>query len=257
MRDLTVFSLLALCLAPAALQAQTEAHTDILTGRVTDLTGKPVADAQVGATSLGSGLTRSHTTDADGRYRIFFPETAPRYMLQVKRMGFSPVQRTVTRRTRGPEQMTVDMELGGAPLALSMVEINGSADAPVVRAVEKHSSIEATVPNPIAEILALKDTLHLSAVQIVALTDVADSLLAKNSAVYRKIRLLLAKSQEAGDATQMAGTVAMMLEEASSNTRIAVAHAEKLLRSEQWLILPQVIRDQSGAEGAAASRQNQ
>ena len=122
MRDLTVLFLLALCLAPEAFQGQTAARADVLTGRVTDLTGKPVADAQVGATSLGSGLTRSYTTDIEGRYKIFFPETASRYELQVKRMGFSPVKRTITRRTKDPEQMTIDMQLGAAPLALSMVE---------------------------------------------------------------------------------------------------------------------------------------
>lgn len=252
MRDLTVLSLLALCLAAAPLPAQTEGGVDILSGHVTDLTGKPIADALVGVTSLRSGLTRSYTTDANGRYKIFFPETPTHYKLEVKRMGFAPTQRTVARRTKGPEEMVIDLQLGGAPLALSMVEINGSLDAPIVRESEKRSSREATVgeaavgeatvPNPVAEILALKDTLHLSAVQIVALTDVADSLQAKNSALYQKIRLLLAKSQDAGDVSQMAGTVAMMLEEASNNTRSAVTNAEKLLRPEQWLILPPVYR---------------
>jgi hypothetical protein len=249
MRDLTVhFSLLCFCLAPAALQAQAEPRTDILTGRITDFTGRPVADAQVGATSLGSGLTRSYNTDAEGRYKIFFPETAPRYVLLVKRMGFTPVQRTITRRSKDPEQFSIDVQFGGAPLALSMVEINGSSDAPLVRESEKRSSLDATVPNPVTEILALKDTLHLSAVQIVALTDVADTLQAKNSALYKKIRLLIAKSQEAGDVSQMAGSVAMMLEEASGNTQRAAAQAEKLLRPEQWLVLPQAIRDLPKAE---------
>ncbi len=257
MRDLTIhLSLLCFCLAPAALQAQAEPRTDILTGRVTDFSGHPVANAQVGATSLGSGLTRSHTTDGEGRYKIFFPETAPQYLLLVKRMGFTPAQRTIARRTKDPEHMTIDMQLGGAPLALSMVEINGSPDAPIGHESEKHSSIDATVPNPVAEILALKDTLHLSAVQIVALTDVADSLQAKNSALHKRIRLLLAKSQDAGDVTQMAGTITMMLEEASSNTRSAVAHAEKLLRPEQWRVLPQAIRDRPEPERATSSKQN-
>lgn len=256
MRNLTArLSLLCFCLAPAAAQAQSEPRTDILTGRVTDLTGKPVADAQVGATSLGSGLTRSHTTDVEGRYRIYFPETAPRYLLQVKRMGFTPVQRTITRRTKGPEQMTIDMQLGGTPLALSMVEINGSPDAPTARESDRHS-FDATVPNPVTEILALKDSLHLSAVQIVALTDVADTLQAKNSALYKQIRLLIAKSQAAGDVNQMAGTIAMMLQEASGNTQRAVAQAEKLLQPEQWLVLPRAIRDLPEPESAAASRQN-
>jgi hypothetical protein len=248
--------LLCFCLAPVAVRAQSKPGTDILSGRVTDLTGKPVAEAQVGATSLGSGLTRSYTTDAEGRYRIFFPETPRQYLFRVKRMGFSPVQRTVTRRTRDPEEMTVDLQLGGAPLALSMVEITGSSDAPIVREREKRPTVDATVPNPVAEILALKDTLHLSAVQIVALTDVADALQGKNSALYKQIHVLVSRSQEAGDVNQMAGTIAMMLEEASSNTKRAVAQAEKLLQPEQWLILPPAIRDLPVPQSSAAPTQN-
>jgi hypothetical protein len=251
----TVIPLLALCLAPAALQAQTEGRADILTGRVTDLTGKPVADAKVGATSLGSGRTRSYTTDTEGRYKIFFPETAPRYVLQAKRMGFAPVQRTITRRTKDPEQMTIDLQLGGTPLALSMVEITGSSEMPSARETEKATGVDATVPNPVAEILGMKDTLHLSAVQIVGLTDVADTLQTKNGTIYKNIRSLLSKSQEAGDVTQMAGSVAMMLEEASGNTARALVAAEKLLRPEQWAILPQVIRDRPDSGSSSTAKQ--
>jgi carboxypeptidase family protein len=257
MRDLILrLSLLCFCLAPAAVEAQLEPKSDILTGRITDFTGRPVADAKVDATSVGSGLTRSHTTDAEGRYRILFPETAPEYVLLVKRMGFAPVQRTVSRRSKGPEHITIDVQFNGAPLALSIVEINGSSDAPLVHETKKHLSIDATVPNPVAEILSLKDTLHLSAVQIFALTDVADTLQAKNSALYDKMRLLIVNAQKAGDGSQMAGTVTMMLEEASVTTQRAVAQAEKLLRPEQWLILPQAIRDQSRAESAEVLRRN-
>jgi hypothetical protein len=251
----TVLSLLALWLTPAVLHAQTGAHTDILTGRVTDLTGKPVADAQVGATSLGSGVTRTFTTDAEGHYRIFFPETARQYVLQVKHMGFAPAQRTITRHTKDPEQMTIDLELGGAPLALSMVEVAGGSDVVPSRETEKVPGIDATVPNPVAEILAMKDTLHLSAVQFLGLTDVADTLQAKNERIYRNIRALLSKSQEAGDVTQMAGSVALMLEEASGNTARAVAASEKMLRPEQWQILPQTIRDRPENGGTGTAKQ--
>jgi hypothetical protein len=125
-----------------------------------------------------------------------------------------------------------------------MAEINGDSDAPLPPAKNPRPETDATVPNPVAEILALKDTLHLSAVQIVGLTDVADSLQRKNGKIYQNIRTLLAKSQEAGDIGQMAGSVAMMLEEASGNTTKAVTAAEKLLRPEQWQVLPQAIRDQ-------------
>ncbi len=246
-----LFLSLALCLAPAGLEAQAEARADVLVGRVTDVTGRPVADAQVGATALGSGITRSINTDAEGHYKLFFPQTARQYVVLVKRMGFAPVQRTITRHTSGAEEMTIDLQLGGSPLALSMVEITGESDAPRTPESKSHPAIDSTVPNAVAEILALKDTLHLSAVQIVGLTDVADTLQVKNTRIYRNIRTLLAKSQETGDVGQMAGSVAMMLEEASGNTARAVTAAEKLLRPEQWEILPQAIRDlpQAHADG--------
>ncbi len=243
MRALTAFPLLAICLVPTALLGQANAGADILMGRVTDVTGRPVADAQVGATALGSGVTRSIITDAEGRYKLFFPAPARQYVVLAKRMGFAPVQRTITRRTDGPEEMTIDVQLGGAPLALSMVEVNGESSGSLPQDSGSGSTVDATVPNPVAEILALKDTLHLSAVQIVGLTDAADTLQAKNTKIYKSIRTLLAKSQESGDVGQMAGSVALMLEEASRNTARAVTDAEKFLRPEQWQRLPQVIRD--------------
>ncbi len=243
-------SILALCLVSTYAQSQTEARTDVISGRVTDLNGRPVADALVGATAPSSGVTRTFSTDQDGRYKIYFPGTPTHYSLLVKRMGFTPVQRTITRRTNEPERMTVDVQLGGAPLALSMVEIEGNSDAPLPREPEKRA-LDANVPNPIAIILDMKDTLHLSAVQIVRLGDLSDSLKTKNSRIYKDIHTLLAKSQEQGDPTQMAGSVAMMLEEASRNTTAALVSAGKLLRPEQWAILPADIRDRESEKSAS------
>ena len=236
--------------------AQDDAHHDILVGRVTDLGGRPVADAQVGVTSLSSGRKRTYTTNEEGQYRITFPENASQYVLLVKRVGFSPVERTISRRSKEDEQIRTDIQFGATPLALSSVEITGSFDGPPP-SVEKAGSQEATVPNPLADILALKDTLHLSAVQIVALGYLSDTLRTRNSTIYRNIRELLAKSQAAGDVNQMAGSVAMMLEEASGNTEKALVEAEKVLRPEQWLILPQGLRErpESGSPAPAVSKQ--
>ena len=113
MKVLIALPLLALWLAPAELESQEETRADVLSGRVTDLTGRPIVDAQVGATALGSGITRSISTDAEGRYRLFFPRTARQYVLLVKRLGFAPLQRTITRRTNRPEEMTIDVQLEG------------------------------------------------------------------------------------------------------------------------------------------------
>lgn len=252
---LLLLTALALCLDPRPLRAQAEAGVDIILGRVTDLTGKPISDAQVVTTSA-SGLSRSATTDIEGRYRIYFAQPSPEYFLVVKRMGFAPVQRTLHRQTKAGEQMTVDLQLGGTPLALSMVEIEGSSGQ-VERRDPSLASLEISVPNPIAEILAMRDSLHLSAVQIVGLSNIGDTLQLKNSKIYKDIRKLLAKSAELGDPRQMAGTVAMMLEEASGNTSRAVGDAQKLLRSEQWEILPQSIRSRMETETAAAPAKQQ
>lgn len=249
-----VASLLAFSLAGTPLHAQTAGGVDVLSGRVTDLTGKPIADAQVIAFATAPGVTRTTTTDQDGRYSIYFPGAASQYQLQVKRMGFAPVQRTVARRTKSAEHMTIDVQLGGTPLALSMVEISGSTERQPLREVKKLPASDVSVPNPITEILALKDTLHLSAVQIVGLGAISDTLQVRNETIYRNIRTLLAKSAEAGDATQMAGSVAIMLEEASGNTSRAVVAARGLLSPDQWAILPQTIRDRSDTETSSTKR---
>jgi hypothetical protein len=247
---------LALCILPPVLGAQTD-KGDTFIGRVSDLAGRPLSDAQVAVTSLGTGLTRSHSTDERGEYRILFPETAPRYVVSVKRVGFTPLQRTIVRRSKDAEEMRLDLQFGATPLALSAVEITGDAGGGSSREPTAGSKSDATVPNPIADILALKDTLHLSAVQIVALSDISDSLQSRNSVIYRDIRSLLAKSQEAGDVTQMSGTVAMMLENASTNTQHAIAEAEKVLRADQWLVLPPGIRARPEASETSSSDQKQ
>lgn len=244
MRNLTL-ALGVLVLVPLHIHAQAIPGSDVITGRVTDLTGHPIANAQIAVTSARTGKTRSQSTDDDGRYKVYFPETAPNYKLLAKRMGFSPVQRTITRKSEGPEEMRVDLQFGGTPLALSDVEIEGRSDAPAPSEAEKTLPVDATVPNPVFDILALKDTLHLSAVQVVGLNDLADSLQAKNTRIYRDIRTLLAKSQAAGDISQMTGTVTLMLEEASRNTTHAVVQALKLLRQEQFVVLPAEIKDRS------------
>jgi len=80
--------------------------------------------------------------------------------------------------------------------------------------------------DPVAEIIAMKDTLRLSALQMIGSRLGIHA--GEELQIYKNIRTLLAKSQEVGDMTQMR-QCAMMLEEASANTR-SVGAALKLLR---------------------------
>lgn len=223
--------------APAQLFAQGVLPMDILAGRVTDLAGRPVSDAQVEALSLGSKTVRTQLTDSAGRYRLSFSEHAPRYQITARRMGFAPIQRTIHRASTQDEIFIADLQFKASPTALSMVEVTGDS----YRRAEDDGAGEATVPNPVTEILARKDSLHLSAVQIVALTDLADSLQSQNTALFKRIQTLITQQKENGDSTDLTVTVSQMLQEASANSDRAVRSAEKLLRPEQWTLIPKGI----------------
>lgn len=248
-----VFALIATVLAvPAVLAAQAGRPTDVLTGRVTDLGGRPLADAQIEVVSLGSSLVRTQLTDSVGRYRLSFPEHSRRYRVTARRMGFAPVQRTIQRGSTEDEVFVVDLQFTASPVALSMVEISGDPFAVIERKTEEEVPGESAVLNPVAEMLARRELLRLSAVQIVGLGEIADSLQAQNSALYRRVHTLIAKHKQNGDPREVSGTVAMMLREASVNSDRAVQAAEKLLRPEQWTLIPRSITARIDTPGSPA-----
>ena len=148
--------LLYILIAPTRLFAQ-ETPTDVLRGRVVDLGGRPVAEAQIEVVSLGSKASQPGTPIPPVRYRITFPENATRYQVTARKMGFSPVQKTFQRGSARDEVFVADFQFTGSPLALSMVEITGRPDRPSPRRNES-AAADTTVPNPVAEILALKDS---------------------------------------------------------------------------------------------------
>jgi hypothetical protein len=77
--------LLPLLLVPASLLAQ----SDVLTGRVLDGEGTPITGAQVTATSLETGVSRSVITGANGRYMLVFADGGGRYELRVSFLGMA------------------------------------------------------------------------------------------------------------------------------------------------------------------------
>lgn len=247
-------SILFVALAPSWLSAQSE-PTDILTGRITDLAGRPVAEAQVEVLSLGSKVVRTQLTDSTGRYRISFPEHSPRYQVTARRIGFSPVQRTIFRASTQDQLFVNDLQFTASPVALSMVEVTGDYYGGFERRKADDASGDVSVPNPVAEILVRKDSLHLSAVQIVGLTDLADSLHAQNSALFKRIQTLIARQKENGDPTDMSTTVSLILKEAADNSDRAVRAAEKLLLPEQWVMIPKTVTERFDSRSVPAADQ--
>ena len=82
--------LLALAGTTRTAAAQTGSNVDVLTGTITDTTGTPIAGAVVEAYSLETQVTRKTTTNARGRYTIFFNDGGGQYRVTVTMVGRTP-----------------------------------------------------------------------------------------------------------------------------------------------------------------------
>jgi hypothetical protein len=109
--------------APA--NAQVGSTTDILMGRISGLDSQAVPNARVEATSLETGITRTKTTGADGRYTILFPDGGGSYRLTVRAVGLTPVTRTISR--QGDEdRLITDFDMGRIATQLATVRVRAA-----------------------------------------------------------------------------------------------------------------------------------
>src|SRR5438045_9552234 len=107
---------------PALAFGQVGSTTDILMGRVAGLDSQAVAGARVEATSLETGITRTKTTGADGRYTIVFPDGGGSYRLTVRAIGMEPVVRNIAR--QGDEDRLIsDFTMGRAAPQSATVQV--------------------------------------------------------------------------------------------------------------------------------------
>lgn len=118
--------LLALLLLGLASAARAQ-ETDVLTGRVVDEAGAPVAGARVTAISAETEISRSAITDSNGRYMIAFPDGGGRYLLRVSFLGRADVVRTVLR--EGDEELLV-ANITMAPQAIALDTLAVTARRP-------------------------------------------------------------------------------------------------------------------------------
>jgi Carboxypeptidase regulatory-like domain len=111
--------------APRISHAQAGAATDVIVGRVTDsASGKPIDQASVSATSLATGLVRSAVTSTDGRYVLVFADGGGRYVLRVRRLGYSAATMAVERRAES-DRINADLPLSATAAVLERVVVLG------------------------------------------------------------------------------------------------------------------------------------
>jgi hypothetical protein len=97
--------------------------------------------------------------------------------------------------------------------------------------------------NPLAQILALKDSLGLDSTQVVRLQLLSDSLVKKNDKLGEEVR---AEMQKAGNSLDPAGSMAALrpkLDEGRKNLEQALRDAQTVLTPEQWAKVPERIKN--------------
>src|SRR5256714_8776586 len=125
MKALKIVIALGTLLLPAQAFAQVGSTTDIWMGRIAGLDSQAVAGARVEATAVESGITRTKTTDADGRYTIIFPDGGGTYRLTVRALGMAPVTRNIQR--QGDEDRIItDINMGRTATQLATVQVRAT-----------------------------------------------------------------------------------------------------------------------------------
>ncbi|HJP85078.1 MAG TPA: carboxypeptidase regulatory-like domain-containing protein [Gemmatimonadaceae bacterium] len=125
MRCVAVISVALALSAPMVAYGQVGSTTDILMGRISGVDSQAVVGARIEATSMETGITRTKTTDAEGRYTIVFPDGGGNYRLTVRAIGMEPVTRTVSR--QGDEdRLITDVVMGRNATQLATVQVRAN-----------------------------------------------------------------------------------------------------------------------------------
>ncbi|PYP57096.1 MAG: hypothetical protein DMD40_09105 [Gemmatimonadetes bacterium] len=127
---------LTLLASPLSLSAQTTTGT--VRGYVKDQNGAPVADAEIRAQNIETGVQRTTTTRADGGYIL--PGLVPgTYDLVARSIGHSPQQRRVV--VQIGATLLADFTLQAGAVELQAVKVEGGTPAVELRTSEVATNI--------------------------------------------------------------------------------------------------------------------
>lgn len=146
-------ALLALALAAVAaltapatpLHAQLGTTTEIIAGRVTGPDSLPVAGARITVVALATGVSRSTTSRADGRYTLLFRDGGSQFRVTVNAIGLRPATFDLAR--RGDEdRLVADVRLSQNATTLAQVDVRARNTRPGATPSSTAGATEAVVP---------------------------------------------------------------------------------------------------------------
>lgn len=121
--------LMAILFLPVAARAQVGETTEIIRGRITDAEGRPVAGARVVATSIESNISRTATTDSNGRYTLLFRDGGGRYQVTVSFIGYADRTFAVVREA-DEDVLIANAELSVQAIAVEGIEVRANRVPP-------------------------------------------------------------------------------------------------------------------------------
>ncbi len=122
--------MLALVASAATASAQ-GGSVDIIRGRVTGPSGKPLADVTVSAQSMTDETTRTSKSGSDGRFTIVFAGGDGDYMMTFAAIGMLPKSFEVQKVNDDDAVIVANAKLEAAPAQLQAVRVNANRQRPV------------------------------------------------------------------------------------------------------------------------------
>lgn len=115
---------------PDVAAAQVGSTTDIITGQVSGPppAKQPIAGATVIVTSIDTHISRSRETNAAGRYTIVFPDGGGQYRVEVRYVGYAPVQ-TILSRQADEDRLVANFAMSEAVHTLETVTTRGRTNS--------------------------------------------------------------------------------------------------------------------------------
>jgi len=140
----SVLSLLLLCLALTSTAVAQQITTGTIQGTVTDPSGAVVPAAEIQAKNLDTNLTRTLSTDSDGRF-VFLLLPPGRYTLTVTKEGFATlVQENVTLTVGQVINLSLPLQVAGAQ---ATVVVSETPTVETIRVAQANTLNDITVEN--------------------------------------------------------------------------------------------------------------
>jgi hypothetical protein len=141
MRHALFVSLIALLTLAAPRPLDAQGTSDVITGQVTDANGAPIPGARVTALAAETEMTRTATTNPQGRFTLVFPDGGGQYRITVSYPGLTPVTRTLTR-TGDQDVLIANVRLTPQPVVLEGVSVTARNDQPDRRIFQETATQE-------------------------------------------------------------------------------------------------------------------